>query len=381
MFCHFIWTALQVENTEDIKYSELEGNAVYTNEKTTQLAWKPSTGLPTRDRKSSWTSSLETHYAPRLQNSPPAVSGGQGSLQITHERTPGPYGRPFEFAFTGVNSKPKRVSEDYVNEYSTEYRANFAAPYTSSEGEVTRLELERQRSTSLAAQTERDRRIALLTEELTLKSAQLEQVKANAAEAARRAELERREHADQLLLQTSQVEQRGAELVYVQAELRNTEDQLDELVVSRHQQVGQYEKELTNVRAKLEAKESELETVRLRLVDAEKGRTSLDELVEYHNRQVGQYERELADVRAKLQEKESDLEAVRLRLTDAEKDLTKSKAEADSLRAQIATGSMNRDEVQATRRLTERLRALEDEVASKRWNEKRIEEMECRNEG
>jgi chromosome condensin MukBEF ATPase and DNA-binding subunit MukB len=96
--------------------------------------------------------------------------------------------------------------------------------------------------------------------------------------------------------------------------------------------------------------------------------------------QIEQYEEDLANVRAKLEAKESELEAVRLRLADAEKGLTKSKAEADTLRAQTASGSVNRDEDQVTRRLLERMRALE-EVALKRWNEKSIEEMECRNEG
>jgi hypothetical protein len=94
-----------------------------------------------------------------------------------------------------------------------------------------------------------------------------------------------------------------------------------------------------------------------------------------------QYERELTNVRSKLEANESELEAVRLRLTDAEKGLAKSKTEADTLRAQTATGSMNRDEDQVTRMLMERMRALEAEVASKRWNEKSIEDMECRNEG
>jgi hypothetical protein len=125
-------------------------------------------------------------------------------------------------------------------------------------------------------------------------------------------------------MQTSLVEQRDAELVDMQAKL-------DELVVSRDQQVGQCEKELGNVRAKLEANESELE-------------------------------------------------AIRLRLTDAEKGLAESKAEADTLRAQNATGSVNGVEDQVTRRLMERVRAIEDEMASKRWNEKSIGEMECRNE-
>jgi septal ring factor EnvC (AmiA/AmiB activator) len=43
--------------------------------------------------------------------------------------------------------------------------------------------------------------------------------------------------------------------------------------------------------------------------------------------QIEQYEEELANVRAKLEAKESELEAVRLRLADAEKGLTRSKAE------------------------------------------------------
>jgi hypothetical protein len=151
---------------------------------------------------------------------------------------------------TDVNSKPRRVPEDDVSEGSTEYHGKFAAPYSFSVGEVARFELEPQLSASLAVQTERDQRIAQLTDELALKSALLEQAEANAAEAA-----------DRILTQTSLVEQRDVELVDMQAKL-------DQLAVSRDQQVGQYEKELTNVRAKLEAKESAESTAfRLRLAD------------------------------------------------------------------------------------------------------------------
>jgi hypothetical protein len=151
---------------------------------------------------------------------------------------------------TDVNSKPRRVPEDDVSEGSTEYHGKFAAPYSFSVGEVARVGLEPQLSASLAVQTERDQRIAQLTDELALKSALLEQAEANAAEAA-----------DRILTQTSLVEQRDVELVDMQAKL-------DQLAVSRDQQVGQYEKELTNVRAKLEAKESAESTAfRLRLAD------------------------------------------------------------------------------------------------------------------
>lgn len=236
-------------------------------------------------------------------------------------QNPGPSGWPSQV--TDVNSKPRRVPEDDVIEGSTECNAKSEALH-SSEGEVERSELERQLSVSPAAQTERDHLISQLTDELALKGALLEQAEANAAEAANRAGLELRERADRLLEQKSLVEQRDADLVDMQTKF-------DELVVSRDRQVEQYENELTNVRAKLETKESELEAVQLRLVDAEEG-------------------------------------------------WTKSKAELGALRAQTATGSMNMDENQITR-ILERVGAIAAESASKRWNEKSIEEMECRNEG
>ena len=183
------------------------------------------------------------------------------------------------------------------------------------------LELERKLSISLA---ERDQRIVQLTDELARKSTLLVQAEANAAEAAKRAGLELREHADRLLMQSSRVKQRDVELRDMQAK-----------PPSRDQQIEQHEKELANVRAKLEAKESELEAVRLQLADAEKG-------------------------------------------------WIKSKAEADTLRAQTATGFFNREEDHVVRRLMERVRDIEAQMASMRslrWDEKGIESMECRNEG
>ena len=78
-----------------------------------------------------------------------------------------------------MNSKPRPVPE---------------GGDSFSEGEVTMLELERQLSVLLAAQTERNQLIARQTDELALKSALLEQAEANAMETARRAgsELDRK---------------------------------------------------------------------------------------------------------------------------------------------------------------------------------------------
>ena len=76
------------------------------------------------------------------------------------------------------------------------------------------------------------------------------------------------------------------------------------------------------------------------------------------------------------------METVRLRLTDAEESLTKSKAEADIIRAQTAAGSVKRDEDQDGRGLLEYMRSLEIQVerASRGWSEKSIEDMPCNNE-
>jgi DNA repair exonuclease SbcCD ATPase subunit len=94
-------------------------------------------------------------------------------------------------------------------------------------------------------------------------------------------------------------------------------------------------------------------------------------------------QQELAEVHAKLEASESELMAVRLRLMDAEVGWAKSKAEADTLRAgtQAAAGLVNMDVDRVMRRLMERVRSVEAEMASLRGNEKSIGEMECRNEG
>jgi hypothetical protein len=267
-FGHLIWTATKTENTEHIKYPEHELNAVNPNKRTTQLAWKSSAGSPTQEQPQHPTASL---------------------------------------------------SEYDVNEGSSKYHAKEAAPFSSSEGEVARLEnerfmeLKRQLLVSLAAQTERDKRIAQLTDELALKSSLLEQAEANAVETAKRAGLE----LDRPLMQTSMVNQNG--LVDMQAKLEELP-----LSPSRDQQFG---KKLANIRAKLEAKESELE-------------------------------------------------AIRLRLTDAEKGWTKSKVEADTLRAEIAAGLVSTGEDRIMRRLTERMRVMvEAEMASLRRKEKSRESI------
>ena len=228
------------------------------------------------------------------------------SPQINHERYP---------TSNGLLSQPPGVD-------------------VSSEGEVARLEqerlleLERQLSATLAAQSERDQRLAQLTDELARKSALLEQSEAKAVEATKR------EQAGRLLAQTSRVEQKDAELVKMQAKV-------EELLLSR------------------------------------------DQHVHASGQRIGQYETELAGVRAELEAKKSELEAVRSQLTDGKNGWAKSKAEADTSRGMTTASlaSTENSEDQITRVLVGRIRAMEAEIASLRWSEKGWEDMPTRNEG
>ncbi len=76
----------------------------------------------------------------------------------------------------GVNDKPRDIAEeDDDSEGSTGHHAKLVAPDVSPEKEIAQLEdehlveVERKLSAMLAAQTERDRRIAQLTDELAQK--------------------------------------------------------------------------------------------------------------------------------------------------------------------------------------------------------------------
>ncbi len=75
------------------------------------------------------------------------------------------------------------------------------------------------------------------------------------------------------------------------------------------------------------------------------------------------------------------MEEIRLRLTDAENGWSKSREEAEKLRALAAADPDGIDEDQVSRRIMDRVRAVEGEIASLWWGKKDLEEMECRNEG
>jgi hypothetical protein len=321
-FCHFIWTSPEIENTE-----LLDSDVVNSSEKTTQLVRKSSASPPTRGEPHRLSSSLPyahaAHGVSPFQKTTPEELDRPTSLQITRERNPSLNGLPWRPM--GASNGPRRVPEEGDDgEGSTEHSANPVAPDAPSGQENAMLEdgrlieLERQLSEMRVAKTERDQRIAQLTDELERKSALVERAEATAAEAKRRAGLEQRE---------------------LQAKL-------DGLMLSRDQAPDQ------------------AQSATIRAAEANE-----------------RSQRELAEVHAKFEARESEFAAVRSRLTDAEAGWAKSKAEVDALRAaQTVAGPVNADVGRVMYTLMERVRAMEADLASKRWDEKSMESMECRNE-
>ncbi|KAI0283606.1 hypothetical protein BGY98DRAFT_1183851 [Russula aff. rugulosa BPL654] len=307
---------IHVLNIKHLDYREPDSDAVDPSEMTTQLVRRSSARPPTRGQPHQSSSSSSDAHATHEGLDRPT------SLQITREQNPSLSGLPSRP--TGASSRPRRVSEeDDHGKGSTEHHARLVAPNAPSK-EITRLEdrrlieLERQLSETLVAKTERDWRIARLTDELVLKSVLLDQ----AAEEKKRAGLE----------------------------LRELRAKLDELLLSRDHAPEQTQ--------------SAFQEATFRAAEAKE-----------------QSRRELTEVHAKLEARESELAAVRLRLADTENGCPKSKAEADTYRNLTVTGVVNTDEYRVVHRLMERVQAMEVEMASLRWNEKSFEMMECRNEG
>lgn len=99
----------------------------------------------------------------------------------------------------------QNMSWTKIRKLSRVWCAKFEVPDASSEGGFARSErdrlvdLERQLSATLAAHSERDQRLAQLTDEPALKNALLKQAKANSAEAMKHAGLELCKHTHRLL--------------------------------------------------------------------------------------------------------------------------------------------------------------------------------------
>ena len=347
-FCHLIRTdsSLRIQNTERITYPNPDFNAVNSSEKATQLARESSAGpsiLGQTQQPIFSLSDSDVHLERcdfPLKEVTPEELDHPDYLQIARERVHGSNNLPS--LLPGMNDKPRHVPEEGDDsECSADYHGKLVASDVYSTKEVARVDheriadLERQLSETLTAQTERDRHIAQLSDQLAQKSALLEQSEANAAEANKHA----------------------------RRELRELQAKLDELMLSHDEHLRT-----------LEQAQSASQKATSRAAEANDRSQRACE-------QIGEYETKLAEVRTELEEKKSELEAVRLQLTDAKGGWAKSSEKADKLSAQNTAGPVNANEDGVTDGIMERMRAMEAQIASMRWGEKSFEMMECRNEG
>ena len=260
------------------------------------------------------------------------------------------------------------------------YRAKVAALESGSGMDVARAErervaeLERQLAVLLAEQVEREKRLKDLSEAAALQTSIAEQAEARADDALKRADLlsqshdrsseafralqerhtsteaQLREHEDRLLAQNSIIEQREADNL-------KAESQLKELMLSHEQHIRAIEQ----ARAAMEAA-----TARAAEVDRQHARA---------RDQAASLEADLADLRGELEARTTEVENARVRILELENSWAKSREEADALRA-VTTGSLGElldshrdlrsDEDRLTRGHAEKVEALQREISSLR---------------
>jgi chromosome segregation ATPase len=256
------------------------------------------------------------------------------------------------------------------------YRAKVAALEAAAPEDLVRVErdrlviLERQLSSMLAERAEKDKKIGELSDSLALTTTLLEQAETRAIDASKRADLledsheeklreltdlqERhilleaalREHADRLLSQSSQLEQK-------EADLANAQGQVEELSVSKEQ----------HVRA--------LEQARVALQSASTRAEEVDTKHKESQDRSAQLESDLAEMKGDLETKTAELESLRARLADVENSWAQSREEADAFRA-LTTGSLGElldshrdlktDEERIVRGHAEKVSAMEMEI-------------------
>ena len=256
------------------------------------------------------------------------------------------------------------------------YRAKVAALEAAAPEELVRVErdrlviLERQLSSMLTERAEKDRKIGELSDSLALTTTLLEQAEARAVDASKRADLledsheeklrehadlqERhimleaalREHADRLLSQSSQLEQR-------EADLSNAQSQVEELSLSKEQHV----RALDQARTALQSASARAEEVDGKYKDSRD--------------RSAQLEGDLAEMKGELESKTSEIETLRARLADVENSWAQSREEADAFRA-LTTGSLGElldshrdlktDEERVVRGHAEKVAAMEMEI-------------------
>ncbi|KIY51211.1 hypothetical protein FISHEDRAFT_37425, partial [Fistulina hepatica ATCC 64428] len=264
------------------------------------------------------------------------------------------------------------------------YRAKLAAMENRNAGELQSMErariqdLEKHLAALVQERNVQDQKIRELNESLSLQTTLCEQAEARAADASRRADT---------------LEESHSRMIQTHSALQEERDQLDvqlrdhqERSISHSSTLQQQEAEATAMRVKIADLERSrdqhiraLEQARDALHAATSRADDVDKAYRQADEQMRTLEGDMAELRGELEQRTTEVENARVRLTDLENAWTQSREEADHFRA-LTTGGlgelldvhrdMRSDEDRFAKVHTEKIHAMENEVASERSSAK-----------
>ncbi|KAG8820102.1 Negative regulator of mitotic exit [Serendipita sp. 401] len=259
------------------------------------------------------------------------------------------------------------------------WRAKVAAYESGKTNEVVRMEteraaeLEKQVSRALSDRAEAEKKVADLNESLATEMRLREQVEDRVSDLTQRAQ-----HAEDALQRASSEHNELLEKhATASSELRSTTEKLFTLQSS--QQTRDVETspnlELAELRASRDRHLRALDQTQLALKAASARTDEVEEQWKRSNDQLQHLQMEYAELGRELEAKTAEVDSIKAQLLDVENKFTKSREEADALRA-LTTGSLGElldyhrdlqaDEERVGRAQTEKIRAFQAEAESLR---------------
>lgn len=265
------------------------------------------------------------------------------------------------------------------------YRAKLVALEATNESEVLRLErsrlteLEKHLSALMNERWAQDRKLGELTDSVALQTTYREHAEMGCADATKRGDKLKDEHAKAIELYNNLVDKHEA----MEAKYRDAQDKL----VSQSSLLEQQEADSLTLRAQVEelmqSKEQHiraLDQARVALQATSARATEVDMQHERAQERIKRLEADVAESRGELETRNMEVEAARSRLTEVENSWAKSREEADAFRALTTTSlgelldshrDLKADEDRLGIGHAEKIQALEAEAQSLRllWRE------------
>lgn len=267
-----------------------------------------------------------------------------------------------------------------ANQETAYYRTKLAAYEANSSDEVSRAD--RQRITELEKQvallsrerSDQSKQLAEVSSQLAMQKRIAEHAEQRTTEALRRADALKESH-EVALQERSDMQNRNEEL---EKQLRDHEDQL----VMQTSRLEQLETEHSTMRTMADELESSkeqhvraLEQIRSAMSASSSRYDEMESQWRRARERINELETDLSEARAEVDARASELESTRQRLEEVENSWSKSREEADALRALTSTGladlldsqRQQKDDQELLRRShAEAVQVLETELSSLR---------------